>query len=119
MQKDTTFKNADWKLLPIRNCTRIVLERVSQKRHNLKVRYVVLFGSEARGEAILTSDVDIAVISDEPLTLSEKQEFAEIFEERHFPDFRVINTLTSDLNTNNFMDVNYHIKKDGLLIYER
>jgi len=79
----------------------------------------VLFGSEARGESNLTSDVDIALVSDEPLTISERLEFSEMLGDETLPDYRVINTLTDDLDTNEFMNVNYHIKKDGLVIYER
>jgi len=95
------------------------LERISKGRHNPKIRYVVVFGSEARGEAVLTSDVDIALVSDEPLARDEKLEFAQVFEGVNFPEYRVINTLTADLDTENFMDVNYHIKRDGVIIYER
>ncbi|MCL1884892.1 MAG: nucleotidyltransferase domain-containing protein [Defluviitaleaceae bacterium] len=83
------------------------------------MRYIVLFGSEARGESNLTSDVDIALVSDEPLTISERLEFSEMLGDETLPDYRVINTLTDDLDTNEFMNVNYHIKKDGLVIYER
>lgn len=79
----------------------------------------MLFGSEARGESNLTSDVDIALVSDEPLTISERLEFSEMLGDETLPDYRVINTLTDDLDTNEFMNVNYHIKKDGLVIYER
>jgi predicted nucleotidyltransferase len=113
------FNNFNWKEVQIRIPTRNVLNRVSQERHNPKIRYVVLFGSEARGEALLSSDVDIAVISDEPLTMDERLEFTKIFDDENYPDYRIINTLTDDLNTERFMDVNYHIKKDGLVIYER
>jgi len=109
----------DWKTASLRPNTRKILEHISQLHHNPKIKYIVLFGSEARGEAILTSDVDIALISDEPLNIAEKQEFNSIFNDQHFPEYRIINTLTNDLNTNNFMNVSYHIKKDGLVIYER
>ena len=113
------FKYVDWKTTHIRPTVKEVLERISHKQHNPKIRYIVLFGSEARGESRLASDVDIALVSDKPLTRSEKLEFKEIFEDNSFPDFQVINTLTESLDTDNFADVNYHIKRDGLVIYER
>ncbi|MCL2421568.1 MAG: nucleotidyltransferase domain-containing protein [Defluviitaleaceae bacterium] len=116
---DADFKTIDWKTMRLRTPTQTVLERVSQGKHNPKIRYIVLFGSEARGEATLASDVDIALISDEPLTIEERLVFTEVFEKERFPDYRVINTLTSDLNTDQYMDVNYHIKRDGVVIYER
>ena len=116
----------DWRTTGLRSSTKKILERITQKRYNPKIRYILLFGSEARGEAVLTSDVDIALVSDEPLTHSERLEFKEIFDVRLFPEvnglfpeINVINTLTADLATERFTDVSYHIKREGLVIYER
>jgi predicted nucleotidyltransferase len=109
----------NWQNAGLRASTKKVMERVSQGQYNPKIRYIVLFGSEARGAATLTSDVDIALVCDEPLTIEERLEFMEVFEGEHFPEYRVISTLTSKLDTDKFMDVNYHIQKDGLVIYER
>jgi len=113
------FKNIRKDAVFTRSGTKEIFEKISQTQHNSKIRYVVLFGSEARGNATITSDVDIAIISDEPLTAAERREFAEPLEAIKFPECRIINTLTADLSTENFMDVNYHIKREGVVIYER
>jgi len=119
IKNEIHFKDIDLSKIPIRMSTGIVLKRISQMQHNPKIRYIILFGSEARGEAVLTSDVDIALVSDIPLTVDERLEFTEIFQDEKFPEYRVINTLTDDLHSENIMNVNYHIKRDGLVIYAR
>lgn len=116
---DTILKAKNWKKVKMRPTTNEVVERIAGKRHNPKIIYIMLFGSEARGEATLTSDVDIALISDEPLTRAERLEFTDEFKDIDFPSLNIINTLLSDLESEKFVDVNYHIKRDGVLIYER
>jgi len=110
---------SNWHTVRLRPPTRILLERIAQARHDPKIRYILLFGSEARGEATLTSDVDIALVSDEPLSRAERLAFSEVLEDIHFPEVNVINTCIASLNTDRFMDVNYHIKREGVVIYER
>ena len=113
------LKAIDWENADIRAATKKTLQRISRAQHNSKIRYIVLFGSEARGEARLTSDVDLALISDEPLTMEERLAFKAVIDSEHFPPYNVINTLYRDLDTEHVMDVNFHIKRDGLVIYER
>jgi len=108
-----------WQTVQLRPVTRNVVEQIARGVHDPKIRYIFLFGSEARGAATLTSDVDIALVSDEPLTRKERLAFASIVDDIHYPEFRIINTLTGDLETDKFMDVSYYIKREGLLIYER
>jgi predicted nucleotidyltransferase len=108
-----------WKTAKLRPATRQIVERISQGEYDPKIRRIVLFGSEARGEAVLTSDVDIALISDEPLSRSERLAFLHKIENESYPYINIINTLTTDLETEQYMNVNYHIKREGLLIYER
>ena len=103
----------------LRPAVRQTVERIAKGTYNPKIRYIVLFGSQARGEATLTSDADIALISDEPLTREERLSFASMVEDEEYPTYNVINTLTKNLETDKFMDVSYHIKREGLLIYER
>jgi predicted nucleotidyltransferase len=112
-------QSKNWQTTRLRPPTRKVAERIAQGNHNPKIRYIFLFGSEARGEATLTSDVDIALVSDEPLTRDERLAFASITDDVDYPEFNIVNTLTADLDTDEFMDVNYHIKREGLLVYER
>jgi len=113
--------SSNWKSLRLRKSTRDYLERLSTRNFINKVRYIILFGSEARGSAQLTSDIDIAVISDEPLTREERVDI-------NFPDdeanltpanSRFVFSLTDYLNTSNKFDVNYNIREEGIIIYER
>jgi len=113
----TALMSESWTTLRIRPDVREILEQISQMNHNSKIRFILLFGSEARGEALLTSDVDLALVSTEPLTRAERLEFAKIFDDIAFPDFNIINTLMSDMDTNKFTDVNYHLWQEGLVIY--
>ena len=119
MAANHTLRKTQWANVALRPVTREVVEQIAVGVYDPKIRYIFLFGSEARGEAKLTSDVDIALVSDEPLTRSERLAFASIVDGIHYPEFKIINTLTSDLDTDKFMDVSYHIKREGLLIYER
>jgi len=107
------------RIATLRPATRPIIEQIAKGTYHPKIRYIVLFGSEARGEATLTSDIDIALISDEPLTRSERLDFTHQFDEIHYPQINVINTRTHTPQTQKCMDVNYHIKREGLLIYER
>jgi predicted nucleotidyltransferase len=108
-----------WETANLRPAVRRVMEKISRGEHNPKIRYIVLFGSQARGDAVLTSDVDIALVSDEPLSRNERLAFASIIENENFPPYNVINTLTKNLETDKYMDVSYHIKREGLLVYAR
>jgi len=107
-----------WSTAKLRPATRVILEQIANGKHDPQIRRIVLFGSEARGEATLTSDIDIALISDEPLTRAQRLAFSVALDDG-YPEVRVINTLTANLDTNEFLNVNYHIKREGLLIYER
>ena len=112
------FRDTDWRTVRLRPVTRETLERVAAAPLNAKIRYVVLFGSEARGEATLSSDVDLALVSDEPLTRAERLEFKRLVDGVSYPEFNVTCTRTEWLDTEKVLDVNYHIRRDGLVIYE-
>ena len=107
-----------WSTAKLRPATRAILEKIANGKHDPQIRSVILFGSEARGEATLTSDIDIALVSDEPLTRAQRLAFAHALDDG-YPEVCVINTLTAHLDTEKFLDVDYHIKREGLLVYER
>ncbi|MCL2364587.1 MAG: nucleotidyltransferase domain-containing protein [Defluviitaleaceae bacterium] len=107
-----------WSSAKLRPATRAILEQIANKQHDPQIRSIILFGSEARGEAHLASDIDIALVSDEPLTRAQRLAFTTTLDDG-YPEVRVINTLTAHLNTDKILDVNYHIKREGLIIYER
>ena len=109
-----------WESIRLRPDTRDMLKQLAMGEYNEKIRYILLFGSEARGEARLTSDIDISIVSDTPLTRKERRDFllacGDVYDR---VDCRIINTLTSDLGTDRFMDVSYHLKREGIVVYER
>jgi len=107
-----------WQTAKLRPATRAILEQIAIGKHDPQIRRIVLFGSEARGEATLTSDIDIALISDVPLTRPQRLAFTATLDDG-YPEIRVINTLSANLDTDKYLDVNYHIKREGLLIYEQ
>jgi len=80
----------------------------------------VLFGSVAREQARLGSDIDIAIISDEPLTRAEIKAVHPSTDFAHFfsLDYRIINVLTHKLQINMMLNVGYHIRKEGVIIYD-
>ena len=113
-------KHVRWDSVKLRNSTRKFLTQLAEGKHDPRIRYIVLFGSEARGEARLTSDVDIAVISDEPLTTKEKLSIIDSVDEELevMVDYRLVAVTTPNLGCENPMRVNYHIQREGLVIYE-
>ena len=111
----------NWESLRLRGSTREYLKWLSSRKYIDKVRYIVLFGSEARGEARLLSDIDIAVISDEPLTREERTDIAYPYNEDEpgLVNSRFVFSLTEYLETTNKFDVNYNIREEGVIIYGR
>ena len=103
----------------IRPVTRPIVEEITNGVFEPNIRAIYLFGSEARGEARLTSDIDIALISDAPLTYKERRAFSQQFDEVDYPHINIINTLTTSLDAESDLHVGYHIKREGLLLYER
>ena len=110
-----------WEGLSLRRSTRSLLLHMAGRKYGEEVLALVLFGSEARQEANVMSDVDIAVISLEPL--SRKQLLAThphvSLPELADVDYRIINTLANDLNIGDCLNVNYHIRREGVIIYAR
>ena len=114
-------KDVHWDSVRLRKTTREFVSQLAQGTHDPRIRYIVLFGSEARGEARLTSDVDIAVISDELIPRDVKLSIVDVVDEELelSVDYRLVTVTTPNLYSDNPMRVGYHIKREGLLIYER
>ena len=114
-------RDIDWRGLRLRKRTKDFLTYMSERPYNPKIEYIVLFGSEARGEAVLTSDVDIAVVSAAPLSRAERLSVDLADSDASFDDvnYRIIYTLLKDLDTSDKMNVNYYIKREGVVIYAR
>jgi len=97
------------------------LDYMAHQTYNDKIRYVVLFGSYARGEERLTSDVDIAIICDDPITHKERTAVYPDAERTDIDilDYRFTYISTDNLTTTEYLNVGYHIKNEGVLLYER
>jgi len=109
----------DWRTLRINPSIYAFLDYMSGREYCDKISLVVLFGSVARGQAKLGSDIDIAVISDTPLTRDELKSVHPDESNSHFysMDYRIINVLTHKLSIENMFNVGYHIKREGLILY--
>jgi len=112
--------NTDWQTLKLRPATREYLTIISQTSHEDFVKAIVLFGSEARGEATLTSDVDLALISTRSLTHAERRSILKdiSFELDCKVDCRIVCLREEALNTGKKLHVGTSIKQDGVIIYE-
>jgi len=113
-------QGVDWRTLKISPDTYEFLEHMSQREYDSKVKYIVLFGSVARGQARLGSDIDIAIISDEPLTKAEFDNVHPSVDYAHFYslDYRMVNVATQHLSSDKLLNVGYHIRRDGVIIYD-
>lgn len=113
--------NINWRNLKLRDDTRAFLEYLSIQTYNPKIHYILLFGSQAREQTKLTSDIDIAIISDEPLTRKERYQIYPDPDEKELSniDYNITSTTLDKLHTENPLDINYSIKKEGIIIYEK
>ena len=111
---------ADWRKLKLREKTRELLQTIAGVKHEDFVESIILFGSEARGAAKLTSDIDLALISTKPLTMKERLSiFAHVPQDVYCDaDVRVVCLRKSSLNTPNKLDIGYSIKREGVVVYE-
>jgi len=111
---------SNWKTLNLRPKTRELLEIVAATKHQPFVKSIILFGSEARGEARLTSDVDLALICTKSLTMNEKLSILTDVPQNLYcdVDVRVTCLKETSMDTVNKLDVGYSIKKEGAIIYE-
>jgi len=110
----------NWRKLNLRKKTRELLENISAVTHEDFVDSIILFGSEAKGTAKLTSDVDIALISKRPLNMKERLSVLSNVPQDLYcdVDIRVVCLRRESLETTNKLDVGYSIKREGVVIYE-
>ena len=114
-------KNTDWKSLRIRPDTRKFLEIVASSRHEDYVEALILFGSEAKESATLTSDVDLALISNKTLSHQERRSILKNipFDLDSKVDSRIVCLRMEDLYKDDGLSIGASIKKDGVMIYEK
>ena len=110
----------NWRTLKLKPSTYKFLEIVAKSHHEDFVKAIILFGSEAKGEAILTSDVDIALISTRPLTHAERRSIVKDipFELECEVDYRIVCLRESTMTTGKKLNIGTSIKQEGVIIYE-
>ncbi|MCL2225376.1 MAG: nucleotidyltransferase domain-containing protein [Defluviitaleaceae bacterium] len=110
----------DWRQLKLREKTKMLLEKISETTHSDFVESIILFGSEARGAANLTSDVDIALVSSRQLDMKERLSILSNVPQDLYNDVdvRIVCLRKGALETTNRLDVGYSIKREGVVIYE-
>ena len=80
------------------------------------INKVILFGSQARKQARIWSDVDIAIVCDDPKLVNRRAiRTVDDFE----ADINFVYTTNENLLTTNIWDVNYYIREDGIELWQR
>lgn len=110
----------DWRQLKLREKTKMLLENIAATKHSDFVESIILFGSEAKGAANLTSDVDIALISTKRLNMKERLSILSNVPQSLYNDVdvRIVCLRKESLETSNTLDVGYSIKREGVVVYE-
>jgi predicted nucleotidyltransferase len=87
----------------------------------INVKSLILFGSQAKGEAMLSSDIDIAVVMDKPLTSYERGVLRNLGEE--IDDRLKVNLFfTNPQNLKEavgIFDTNKYIRDEGLILWPK
>jgi len=109
----------DWKKLDLRDKTKDFLNFVVTQRYDEDILYLVLFGSEIKCKTNIRSDIDIAVISEDPLDVKKRVVLHEIFDGfGEWVEYQLIYTTIENLKTTHKLNVNFSINK-GVILYER
>lgn len=92
------------------------------KNHSPLFKSAILFGSQARGEATIRSDIDIAIVMNDssPLTPRQRGDLIELSDDIDTTiSINLFFTSTSLLdNAESIFDTNFHIKKEGVLLWQ-
>lgn len=90
---------------------KIVEEIIDISRKHDKIKKVVLFGSRARGDNSLKSDIDLAIYCDTSIV-----EFIEDIETKTSTLLEFDFSDMKDINDKIFIE---QVEKEGIIIYER
>lgn len=85
----------------------------------IRIDSLVLFGSQAKGTAVLSSDVDIAVVMDAPLCSQQRGELRGIGEDiDHRINVDLFFTTRDALNNaSGTFDTNKYIRDEGVVLW--
>ena len=76
-----------------------IIEASRLLREKFQVKEVVLFGSKARGDDDMESDIDLLVLTDEPVTWSERKEINDSLYEIQLKYDVIISPLITTVST--------------------
>ena len=87
----------------------------------IDVDSLILFGSHARGTAVLSSDVDIAVVMKEPLTSEERGHLRSLGEEVNdmIETNLFFTTRQAVEESTQTFDTNKYIREEGIVIWPK
>ena len=89
------------------------------KKMDIGVNSLILFGSQARGTATISSDIDIAVVTDGELSLCARGELLSLGDEIdvRFAVNLFFTTKTALENATGDFDTNKYIKEEGVVLW--
>ena len=102
----------------MRLSTEQFINRICEHQIPIYVKKLFLFGSEVYGCPNKNSDIDIAVISDSILTISQRCELDELIENSKPPYYCQLTYLDNTPYIGGF-NVKMDVYSKGVLIYER
>jgi len=89
-------------------------------QQNLDVKSIILFGSHARGDSRLSSDIDIAIVSNNSLSHESRGLIRCILDELH--ETVEINPFFTKQEyiekANDYFDTNFYIKNEGIILWQ-
>jgi len=90
------------------------------KQLDIKVNALVLFGSQARGTATISSDIDIAVVMEEHLTPLDRGKLLSLGDEvdMRFETNLFFTTRNAVENATGDFDTNKYIKEEGVVLWQ-
>ena len=106
----------------MRSCVGSFLEEYRKRfaALNVAVDSLVLFGSQAKGTATLSSDIDIAVVMNHPLSHFERGKILSLAEEidPRFETNLFFTTQTAVSNGEGIFNTNKYIREEGVLLWQ-
>jgi len=87
---------------------------------NIEIDSLVLFGSQARGTATISSDIDIAVVTDNNFHTRSRGILMSLGEEidTRFAVNLFFTTKNALENASDHFDTNKHIREEGLVLWQ-
>jgi len=100
---------------------RYVKEYVAQfKKLDIKIDALILFGSQAKGTATISSDIDIAVVMEKALSPLDRGKLLSLGDEvdMRFETNLFFTTKSAIKNATGDFDTNKYIKEDGVVLWQ-